>query len=270
MAKINPPIRYFGGKNNMFNDIVKHFPAKGSYDTYIEPFGGSYGIGLKTQEDTPIEIYNDLERNVYSLYKVMNDKELFSEFKEKCDLCIYSEYLRNEYRLDLRTKGDELSLVDRAFRFFYVNRTSHNGIGGFSINNSIRRNMSKSVSDFLSTVDRMKELHQRLSKLIVTNRNGIELIERYNTENVFIYADPPYLWDTRGSARYSCDMDNDTHEDFIKACIGSNAKILISGYDNEMYERLVENGFEKIHFEVKTIDAKRSPKTKVETLWKNY
>ena len=46
--------------------------------------------------------------------------------------------------------------------------------------------MSKSVSDFLSAIDRLDEIHDRLSKVIVTNCDGIDLIEKYNTENVFI------------------------------------------------------------------------------------
>ena len=181
---MNSAIRYFGGKSNMISHIIEHFPDEGTYNTYIEPFGGSYSVGLKNCENVPIEIYNDLNKNVYSLYKVLQDKELYTRFKEKCDLAIYNEDFRREYRESL--KNDELDIVERAYKFFYVNRTSHNGIGGFSINTVVRRNMSKSVSDMLSAIDRMDELHQRISKIIVTNKDAFELIERYkNNENVF-------------------------------------------------------------------------------------
>ena len=64
------PIKYFGGKNLMFKNIIKHFPSPDTYNSYIEPFGGSYAIGLRLNPIPPIEIYNDLEQNVYSLYKV--------------------------------------------------------------------------------------------------------------------------------------------------------------------------------------------------------
>lgn len=265
---MNAPIRYFGGKNGMFNEIIAHFPEKGSYETYIEPFGGSYGIGFHMDYIPPCEIYNDLDKNVYSLYKVLNDKELFSQFKEKCDLMYYSSDIRNECKEMLNNK--DISILDRAFAFFYVNKTSHNGVGGFSLNTLPRRNMSKSISDMLSTIDRLTEIHQRLSKVIVTNKDGIELIERYNTPNVFIYADPPYTHDTRGGARYHVDMDFETHARFIEACIKSEAKILISGYDNEMYERLTDNGFNRIDFNVNTTSGTHKPKQKTESLWKNY
>lgn len=268
MKKITTPIKYFGGKGTMFNEIMKYFPNSGDFDTYIEPFGGSYSIGLKLPTIPPIEIYNDLDKNVYSLYKVLSDPELFKQFKEKCDLVLYNEDLRKEFKDLLKT--DNLSMIDRAFYFFYVNRTSHNGVGGFSKNTWIRRNMSKAISDFLSSIDRLPDLHNRLSKVIVSNTDGIELIKKYNDPRVMIYCDPPYEQSTRTSTRYNVDMDRQGHIDFLDAVIESKSKILISGYDCELYDRLTENGFEKIQFEVKTITGNFTPKTKVETLWKNY
>jgi DNA adenine methylase len=263
---MNAPIKYFGGKGTMFNKIIEHHPEKGSYNTYIEPFGGSYSMGLK-MEDIPNEIYNDLESNVYSLYSVLSIPEEFERFKVKCQLTLYSEQLRDEYRLAL--KGD-LSKEERAFMFYYVNRTSHNGIGGFSLNTVVRRKMCKSVSDFLSSVDRLDELHQRLSKVAILNRDGISLIEKYNLPNTFIYCDPPYHWSTRTSARYKVDMNDEGHIRFMDACINSKAKILISGYKCDVYNHLEQNGFNRIDFEVKTIDGNHEKKTKVESLWKNY
>ena len=132
------------------------------------------------------------------MFKVLTNDTLFCEFKKLCDLSYYSEVLRKQFKEEL--KNDNLSDVKRAFYFFYVNRCSHNGVGGFSINRVIRRNMAKSVSDYLSTVDGLLKMHQRLSKVMVLNRNAISLIEEYNSPNVFIYADPPYVLSTRTSS----------------------------------------------------------------------
>lgn len=263
-------IRYFGGKGTMYNSIYEYFPDNSEYDTYIEPFGGAFSVGLQLplEKIKPNEIYNDLERNVYSLYKVINNEDTFNKFRELCDLSIYSEDFRKEYKEKL--KSDNITDIERAFMFFYVNRTSHNGVGGFSTNLVIRRNMSKSISDYLSTVERLPELHQRLSKVIILNQDGIGLIKKYNTENCFLYCDPPYVQSTRGSARYIVDMDDKKHNEFIDACIASKSKILISGYDCDLYNRLCDNGFKKVSFIVNTIDGKRNPKEKTETLWFNY
>jgi len=271
MRKLLAPIKYFGGKNVMRNKIYELFPDKGSYTTYIEPFGGSYGVGLGMEYIPEIEIYNDLYKNVYSFYKVLNDSELFDEFRKKCELTYYSEDLRKEYINVLRKDDDSISIVDRAFMYFYVNRTSRNSIGGISINGySVRRGMSKSVSDFLSAVERLPELHDRLSKTIVLNRDAVELIKKYDDEKVFFYCDPPYDWSTRTSTRYAVDMDGDKQDEFLDAVINSKAKILISGYDCDRYKILTDNGFEKYQFTSHVYDTKNNSTEKIETLWRNY
>lgn len=263
---MNAPIRYYGSKGGFYNKIIEHFPTT-PYDTYVEPFAGTFIVGLK-KPIAKVEVYNDLESNVYSLYKVISDKELFQQFKEKCDLALYCEELRKECKENL--KDENLSIVGRAFNFFYVNRTSHNGIGGFSINTHVRRGMSKAVSDFLSSVDRLPELHDRLSKVIVTNTDGVKLINKYSSPNTLIYCDPPYEQSTRTDARYKVDMGRNEHVSFLQSVVKNKSKILISGYDCELYNVLTDNGFTKIKFEVKTMDGNFNKKTKVETLWKNY
>jgi site-specific DNA-adenine methylase len=265
---MNTPIKYFGGKSLCFKDIFKYFPNREEYNTYIEPFGGSFSLGLKMEVPAEVEIYNDLEQNVYSLYKVLSDPEMFQLFKSKCDLAMYNEDIRREFKELL--KHEDITLVERAFYFFYTNRTSHNGIGGFSMATCIRRGMSKSTSDFLSAIDRLQELHDRMSKVIVTNMDGNKLIRRYDDPRVLCYCDPPYEQSTRTAARYKVDMDRDGHIEFLNTVIESKSKIIISGYDCELYDKLTENGFSKIHFDVNTIGGDFKPKTKVETLWKNF
>lgn len=259
---MNAPIKYFGGKNGMFKNIIPEFPEKGTYDTYVEPFGCSFAIGFHTPDEliAPIEIYNDLEQNVYSLFKVLSDDEKYQKFKMLCDFSYYNEQLRGEYINELRN-NQTLDDVSRAWMFFYVNRTSHNGIGGFSVQRVVRRNMSKNVSDYLSAIDGLDTVHQRLSKVTVVNKDGIELIQKYNDKNAFIYADPPYVLSTRGTTRYRCDMSEEQQKEFLDACINTEAKILISGYDCDEYNILTENGFTKKQF---------TNNNNVETLWKNY
>ena len=247
------PINYFGGKNIMFKYIIEKFPNRETYDTYIEPFGGSYAVGLNMPYIPPIEIYNDLEKNIYSLYKVLQDENMFKTFQRMCELSPYDDNLRKEYIDTLKTNTD-ISILNRAYMFFYVNRTS--------FNTYIRRGTSKSVSDYLSGVEHLEELHERLKNIIISNTNAIDLIERFNKENVFMYLDPPYVQSTRTSnIRYEVDMNDEEQDVFLETCINSKAKLLISGYDNEKYNILLDNGFTKSNF---------TTNNRIETLWQNY
>jgi DNA adenine methylase len=87
---------------------------------------------------------------------------------------------------------------------------------------------------------------------------------------LFIYCDLPYEHSTRTDVRYKVDMNREQHIEFLNIVIKSKSKILISGYDCELYDVLVENSFKKIKFEVKTVSGDSTPRTKIETLWKNY
>lgn len=254
------PVQFFGGKNIMFQHIIDEFPNKETYDTYIEPFGGSYAVGLNMPYIPPVEIYNDLEKNIYSLYKVLQDERMFQEFQKKCELSPYDDDLRKECKGKL--EDSTISVFERAYCFFYANRTSFNGIGGFKINTYIRRGTSKSVSDYLSAVEHLQDFHERIKNLIVSNTDGIKLMKRYSKGNVFMYLDPPYVQNTRTSnTRYDIDMDDDQQNVFLQECINSKAKLLISGYDNNKYNMLLDNGFTKSCFETNN---------RIETLWKNY
>lgn len=274
MKSINSIVRYFGGKGGMYKQILEYFP-KPDYDTYIEPFSGGYSVGLHMSYIPPVEIYNDMDCNIFSVFYVLNNKELFEKFKAKCDLAIYSDKFRVMYKENLKrpfTMEDD-DIVQRAFEYFYVNRTSHNGIGGFSMNCVVRRNMSKSVSDMLTTIDNLFDFHNRISKTIISSTDGISLIEKYGaSEKTFMYCDPPYHHSTRTETRYDVDMDDDMQEKFIDACIKAKCKLLISGYACDAYKRLEDNGFKRIDFVVHTVRGKKNItlKDKVESLWMNY
>ena len=259
------PIKYFGGKGGSLATEIKSFIPK-DYRIYVEPYGGSATILFCQQ--APTEIYNDIYDNVYSLFKVLSDKELFEQLKNKLDTTPYSEKLNREFKLNLKSK--DINLVDRAYYYFYVNRTSVNAIGGFSVNTIVRRNISKSTSDYLSAIDGLEYYNKRLSNVIVLNRSAVEVIKKYDREETFMYLDPPYVHSTRTSARYACDMEDEQHIELLNTVIKCKSKILISGYDNDLYNVLTDNGWNKHSYVIKTTDGMNRPKNKTEVLWYNY
>jgi DNA adenine methylase len=267
---MNSPIKYFGGKGGgLGKQIIDFFPSHSQYFTYIEPFGGGASM-LFRKEQYGTEIYNDLEENVYSFFVVLSNPKLFKKFRDKCELAVYSRQVRDEFIQDL--KRDDLNIVDRAYKFFIVNRTSVNGIGGFSVtSNYLRRGMSKSISDFLASVEGLDKAHLRLKSVVIEKMDGIDLINKYDRKNVFVYADPPYHHNTRTAARYKVDMSNDLQTKLIDTLLNlKSAMVLISGYNCPEYNRLTKAGWKNIEIKVNTISGDRKPKTKIECLWQNY
>ena len=232
---MHSPIKYYGGKSYMTDIIVKQFPKE--YNIYVEGFGGGASV-LFSKPQNGIEIYNDLNENVYALFKALSDDELFAQLKERMDLALYSAQLREEYKEVLKTN---ISLEDRAYYFLCVNRMSFNGVGGFSTTHLVRRNMSKSTSDFLSMIDKLPQVHNRLSSVIIEHRDIIELIDKYDKSDVFMYLDPPYVVSQRRSnQKYECDMTDEQHERLIARLLDCKCKWLLSGYDSDIYQPLTD------------------------------
>jgi DNA adenine methylase len=257
---MNSPIKYYGGKSYMTDILKRYFPK--DFSIYVEGFGGGASL-LFSKKQGGVEVYNDLGENVYSLFKVLSDKEMFYRLKERMEITYYSAQLRDEFKELL--KRDDLSIEDRAYYYLFVNRTSFNGVGGFSTNSYVRRNMSKSTSDYLSMIDTLPEIHNRLSSVIIEHRDIFDLIDKYDAEDTFMYLDPPYVWETRKSGTaYEVEMDNDAHQRFVDRLLQCKCKLLVSGYDHPIYDKLLTK-FTKVSF-----PSPNSMSESTETLWMNY
>ncbi len=81
----------------------------------------------------------------------------------------------------------------------------------------------------------MKAAQERLKGVQIECLPALELLSRYDTEDVFMYLDPPYLHSTRKNYLYKYEMSDCDHEELLRVLVKHPGKILISGYENEMY-----------------------------------
>lgn len=93
----------------------------------------------------------------------------------------------------------------------------------------------------------------------------MELIRAFDHENVLIYLDPPYVWSRRGRKQYRYEMSDSDHEELLDTSIHSKAKIMLSGYDCELYEKYLKD-WRKIQIPARAQNS--LPRT--ETLWMNF
>ena len=113
-------------------------------------------------------------------------------------------------------------------------------------------------------IDGLPIIHNRLSSVIIQNRDIFELIPKYDSENTFFYLDPPYVHETRSSTTsYEEQMTNEQHEQLIDLINNSKGMFLISGYYHPIYDGLKK--FNRIDFE-----SPNSGSDSIETLWFNY
>ncbi|MCX8070220.1 MAG: DNA adenine methylase [Thermodesulfovibrionales bacterium] len=278
MKRLRSPIRYFGGKGNMVAKLLKHIPE---HHTYCEVFGGGASL-LFAKEPSKVEIYNDIDGDLVNLFRVLRDKEKFEEFHRKVSLTPLS---REEYYYCRATYKD-CDDVERAYRFFILARQSFSGnVGsGWGYNRTeSSRNMAEHTSKYLSTIEYLPQIHERIMRVQIEHDDFRKVIPRYDTENTFFYLDPPYVLNTRRSGGYKHEITNQDHEDLINLLLNIKGKVMLSGYQNDIYRRLDESGWARVDYETACHAAGRTRGTKilgagsakrtqprVESLWFNY
>ena len=245
----------------MTSMLIQHFPKDIDQLVYVEGCGGGASL-LFAKEPVSREVYNDINQNVYAFFLTLASHACFQSLKSFLDITPYSRELHTRFRKQLA--DPTLSYLDRAARFFYVNRTSFNGNGGFSRNLHTRRGMLKCVSDYLSTVDNLEQFHQRMSRVLIEQLDVIDLVKRYDREEVFLYLDPPYIHETRkGNDGYDDEMTTEHHHDLAKALVGFSGKVMLSGYRHSAYSPI--SHWRQIEFTSKSANSNGQ-----EVLWLNY
>ena len=81
---------------------------------------------------------------------------------------------------------------------------------------------------------------------------------------VLVYADPPYLWSTRGPGRYRHDLDDAGHRRLLAHLKMLPAAVILSGYPSALYDAEL-GGWRTTTFQTMTRGGVRTEK-----LWMNF
>jgi len=275
---ITKPFTWLGGKHFL---VGKLLPLVPHHKAYIEPFGGGASMLLR-KDPAPIEVYNDIDAGLANFFRVIKDEEKFKRFYRMAVLTLVS---REEYMVCRDTWQDEKDDVIRAYKWFVVARLSFGGLfaeaWGFSVN-STSNNMAQRCASWMSALAGMVDVHERFKNVIVENADWRVIMDKYDSPDAFFYLDPPYVPSTRRAGKYAHELTMQDHEDLIERILKAEGKILLSGYDNELYDGLVDAGWTKMVFETTCFVIAHTTLTKNlgkgalkdqkrhETIWMNY
>lgn len=104
----------------------------------------------------------------------------------------------------------------------------------------------------------------RLKQAQIENQPAVKLLERYKRKEVLVYADPPYIIETRTKRHYKHEMTLDDHIELLELLNDHPGPVLLSGYDHELYNNALVNW----HKETMTVSAEAGAKRQ-EVLWIN-
>ena len=248
-------LKYPGAKNRLAPWILSFIPE---HKVYLEPFAGSLAI-LLNKKRSHIETVNDLDGEIVNFFRVMRDTPGTLNWLLK-----ETPYSREEYSHAYEHCLDPLErarrFVIRCWMGFGAGNHYRNGFRSGQQSNS--PNPAKAWARLPQTITLASE---RMQGVQIEHMDAVELIRRYDTEDVFIYADPPYLPETRKGYLYKHEMSLEQHRELLQVLSAHSGKILLSGYDNELYDSLLP-GWHKVQ---KATQAECGLR-RTETLWMNY
>lgn len=253
-------MKYPGAKWSMAYWIISKFPA---HRSYLEPFFGS-GAVLFSKPRSDIETVNDLDGEVVNLFQwIRRDPErLANEIR-------WTPYARDVYEGAFAGMKTEQDSFRRAVNYYtymmmgYGFRTNGNKTG-WKIDLQ-GREKAYAANMWCNAPDRIMQAAERLRGVQIENRPAVQLIRRFNFPNVLIYADPPYLMETRFGELYRMEMTEQDHLELLECLLQHKGPVLLSGYRSEIYcETLKGWNMETITVRNQRADAAE------ECLWMNF
>lgn len=263
------PFSYLGGKYKHLNWLLPLLPQR---KAYVEPYGGS-GVVLLNREQSDVETFNDKYSEVINFFRVLRDNP--DELMHKIALTPYSE---EEFERAI-TGTDGCSDLERARRYFLLVNASYdqnlqNPNWSYSVNYS-SRGVSKKISSYQAKLRRLVPIAERLLETQITNRDAVDVIQTFDTDDGLIYCDPPYPPEVREfDDAYGVEMEAADHREMASALRDCKADVAVSSYHTDLYDELfISHGWERVDAEERRLSASQGTgegTTRQESLYVNY
>lgn len=220
-----------GGKQSLAKSILPYIP---SHKVYVELFFGAGGLFFN-KPLAPINILNDLDKEIFNLYTIIKDK------KDK--LIEQLELLPNDQNLFLYwKKNKETDNIQKAVRFLYLTNYSYMGTGeSFHTiwdRTSYKENLIQNIENvYVNLVKSHSTFFNMDFRKVI---DSLALKTKKDRQNTFIYADPPYL-NTRNRYNVPEKWNYNDSKDLFDILIKSGCKFLLSEFDNPLILELAES-----------------------------
>lgn len=179
-----PAAPWLGGKRNLAKRVTAILDQT-PHMTYAEPFVGMGGIFLRRTMRPRAEVINDYNKDVSNLFRILQ-----RHYPQFIEVLRFQLTTRAEFNRLADTDPSTLTDLERAARFFYLQRTA---FGGKVTGKNFGVSKDRSGRFNLSTLEPMLEdLHTRMAGVVIECLDYAEFITRYDGSNTLFYLDPPY------------------------------------------------------------------------------
>lgn len=243
MTPTRPALRWHGGKWKLAPWVIEHFPP---HRTYVEPFGGAASVLLRKPR-VYAEVYNDLDDEVVTLFRVLRDPGQASRLLE---LLRVTPFARVEFKDAYEHTDDPVErarrLCVRSFMGFGSNAYASDARGhratGFRCNTT--RSGSTPARDWEGYPDALAKLVARLRGVVIEHRPAAEVVRQHDGRDTLHYLDPPYMHALRAPSNkydlkfrmYRHEMTDEQHAELLDLAKSLAGMVVLSGYSSPLYE----------------------------------
>lgn len=250
LAPSRPVLRWHGGKWRLAPWIIEHFPA---HRLYVEPFGGAASVLLRKPR-CYAEIYNDLNGEVVTLFRVLRDPAMAAQLIELLRL---TPFARQELPAAYEPSPDPVEQAPRLVVRSYLGFGSA-GVNGATTGFRSNSNRSGTVPPhaWVNYPECLGATVQRLRGVCIEQKDATAVMVANDGPDTLFYVDPPYLPETRSKKKgpqgmyhsYVHDMTEDDHGKLLTGLKRLAGMVVLSGYPSPMYEAAL-CGWERVECE---------------------
>ncbi len=237
-----PVLRYHGGKWRIAPWIIKHFPE---HKIYVEPYGGAGSVLIRKPRSFS-EVWNDLDGDVVTLFRVLRDPVKSARLAELLEFTPWArEEFSNSYEPTVDDTERARRLIVRCYMGFGTT-TRRKNMTGFR-GEGRRRNGSECAC-WPRFHEQIPLFARRLQGVVIECLPALDLIRRKDTPETLFYLDPPYVMETRSSARgrvandhsYIVNLTDEDHQALAALLSSIDGMAIVSGYRCPMYDALFD------------------------------
>lgn len=260
----SPVLRYHGSKFRLAPWVISFFP---DHATYVEPFAGGAAV-LMQKPRSHSEIYNDIDRDIVTVFSVLRDPAATERLAEMIALTPYS---RDEFNQSFSQAEDPVEHARRVIVRAYMGFGSAGATKattGFRID--VGNHCGTAANKWVNLPEFITQFTERLQGVIIENRDALVIIRKFDLPDTLFFIDPPYMHSTRsvrGNGNYKHEMTDDHHSKLLALLNEVDGMVVLSGYDNELYRDALV-GWDRYQANSR-ISAQRGTSVRVETLWLN-
>lgn len=182
-----PIVPWIGGKRRLAAVLLDRLPA---HTCYVEPFCGAAALFFSKAERSKAEVLNDINGDLIRLYRCLQHhlEEFVRQFK-------WALVSREMFEWTRATPPDTLTDIQRAARFYYLQRLSFGGkVEGQTFGTSTT---APARLNLLRIEEELSAAHVRLAGVTVEQLPWQDCLRRYDRPHTLFFMDPPY-WQTAG------------------------------------------------------------------------